>query len=76
MTESMEGQVFEMCDLSKGIEERGIRKGRREGRMEAKTETEISAIKSLMNKLKMTAEQAMDILDISMDRRAEYVNMI
>lgn len=64
MTEVLERQVEEMCNLSKGVEEKGVEK------------TELLAIKNLMQKLKMTAEQAMDTLDIASDKRAKYSSMI
>ncbi len=57
-----------MCNLSKGVEEKGIQKG-----YEA---AELQNIKNLMQKLKMTAEQAMDALDIALDKRAKYSSMI
>ena len=68
MTEVLERQVEEMCNLSKGVEEKGIQKG-----YEA---AELQNIKNLMQKLKMTAEQAMDALDIALDKRAKYSSMI
>ncbi len=68
MSEILERQVFEMCNLSKGVEEKGIEKG---------TEiAELSAIENLMQKLKMSAEQAMETLDIAIDKRARYHTMI
>ena len=60
MTETLQRQVYDMCNLSKGVEEKGFEKA------------ELSAIKNLMQKLKMTAEQAMETLDISADKRAHY----
>ncbi len=76
MTEVLERQVFEMCNLSKGVEEKGIKKGIEKG-MEKGTEiAELSAIENLMQKLKMSAEQAMETLDIAIDKRARYHTMI
>ncbi len=49
-----------MCNLSEGVERRGIRKGRCED------------IKNLMKNLKMTCEQAMDALGIPEEEREEY----
>ena len=47
-----------MCNLSKGVEERGIAI-----RMERGTETTtLNAIRNLMETLKLTAEQAMEAL--------------
>lgn len=49
-----------MCNLSKGVENRGIRKGIIQGREEEK----LNSIRSLMKKLNLTLEQAMDVLDV------------
>ena len=59
--------------------EEGLKEGREEGREEGRRElaaSEISAIRNLMLKLKMTAEQAMDTLDIDADKRKVYSDMI
>lgn len=34
MTQKLESEVSLMCNLSKGVEEKGIQKGRQEGRQE------------------------------------------
>lgn len=68
MTETLERQVSDMCNLSEGIME----KGRKEG-----SESALAAsIKSLMDKLKMTAEQAMDALSIPESERQKYKALI
>lgn len=72
MTEILERQVETMCNLSKGIEEKGIEKGIEKGYEAA----ELQNIKNLMQKLKMTAEQAMDMLDIASDKRVKYSSML
>ena len=70
-----------MCNLSKGVENRGIRKGIIQGREEEK----LNSIRSLMKKLNLTLEQAMDVLDVPkseqenmrifMDSSAHSINM-
>ena len=60
MTTTIESEVSQMCNLSEGVERRGIRKGRCED------------IKNLMKNLKMTCEQAMDALGIPEEEREEY----
>ena len=52
MTKKLEGEVAEMCNLSEGIEQRGIQKGRME------------SIQNLMKNLKLSMEQAMTALGI------------
>lgn len=72
MTETLERQVEDLCNLSEGVWEKGMEKGMEKGYEIA----ELSAIKNLMHRLKMTAEQAMDALDIADDKRAKYSSMI
>lgn len=76
MTEVLERQVTEMCNLSKGVEEKGIQKGIQKGIEKGYEAAELQNIKNLMQKLKMTAEQAMDTLDIASEKRAKYSSMI
>ncbi|MCD8021300.1 MAG: Rpn family recombination-promoting nuclease/putative transposase [Clostridiales bacterium] len=73
MTKKIESEVSEMCNLSKGVEERGISKGitigRTEGitigRTEGRTQAMVECIRILMDREECTAEVAMDILKIS-----------
>lgn len=64
MTEALERKVDDMCNLSKGVEEKGFEKA------------ELQNIKSIMQNLKLTAEQAMEALNIAMDKRAKYNAML
>lgn len=72
LEENIEEEVSGMCNLSQGIWEMGMREGMREGIEKA----ELSAIENIMLKLKITAEQAMDMLDIAADRRTEYISLL
>lgn len=56
----MESEVFEMCNLSEGIEQKGIEIGIERER-EAGT---LRFIENLMDTLKLTAEQAMAALKV------------
>ncbi len=50
MTQALESEVSLMCNLSKGVEEKGIEKGRQEGRREGRQEgilAMVSALKDL-----------------------------
>ena len=60
MTEKFEREVSEMCDLSKGVEERGIQKGIQR------------AAQNLMKNMKLSFKQAMDTLEIPEDEREKY----
>lgn len=68
MTKILEREVSAMCNLSKGIEARGIAIG-------VETTT-LNAIRNLMESLKMTAEQAMEILKVSETEKDKYIGML
>ena len=60
MTERIESEVSEMCNLSEGIEQRGIQKER------------LNSIQNLMKNLKLPLEQAMAALGIPKDEWETY----
>lgn len=64
MTETLEGEVSDMCNLSKGVEELGIRKGRQEGLRDS--------LQNLMKNMKLSLEQAMNALEIPEEERDKY----
>ena len=80
MTRTMEQEVSVMCNLSKGVMEKGIAKGRAEGRAEgvAKGMTNgiLSSIKSLMETMGMTIEQAMAALKVPEDEKQKYMDLM
>jgi hypothetical protein len=47
-----------------------------EGYVEGKTEAKVFALKKLMKKLDLSAEKAMDILDVPIDDRQKYAAML
>ena len=47
MTQTLESEVSLMCNLSKGVEEKGIEKGRQEGRQEGRREGIIAMVSAL-----------------------------
>ena len=53
-----------MCNLSKGVEEKGIEIGT------------LRAIQNLMETLKLTAEQAMSALKVPDSEQVKYANML
>lgn len=61
-----------MCDLSEGVERRGIAKGKVEGRVEGRVEMGQEALEALMDTAHVTLEQAMDLLRVSADERPRY----
>ena len=57
-----------MCNLSKGVQERGIACGLETGTL--------NAIRNLMETLKLTAEQAMEALKVPEAEKAKYAGML
>ena len=56
----------------KGIEE-GIKEGRKEGIKEGREEAQLTAIKNIMQSLKMTAKQAMEVLKVPGSEQEKYL---
>ncbi len=76
MTKTLESEVSAMCNLSKGVEERGIARGLEQG-LERGLETgTLNAIRNLMETMKLTAEQAMEALKVLEAEKAKYVGML
>ena len=61
MTETIESEVSQMCNLSDGVERQGIEKGLKQGLQTAR----YNAVKNLMKNLNLTCEQAIKALGIS-----------
>ena len=76
--------VRKMCKLIEDLTEElykeelaeGRAKAKAEGRAEAEKNTLLDNIRSLMKKLNLTAQQAMDVLDVPADKQKEYVALI
>ena len=68
MTQELEREVSEMCNLSDGVEQKGIAKGIAKGIM--------FSIQSLMESMGWTIEQAMDALQIPTEERNGYLSML
>ena len=72
MTQTFDKEVSDMCNLSKGIIEESLA----EGRVEGEEKATLKAICSVMDKLKMTAEQAMEFLNVNKDDYAKYEELL
>ena len=68
MTRRLEREVSELCNLSKGVEENGIKKGIKEGIKEGI----LTSIQNLMESMNWTAEQAMEALKIPEAEWSQY----
>ena len=72
MTETLEEEVLQMCNLSEGVLDRG----RAEGRAEGIAETTLASIKNLMETLGLTIEQAMAALKVPEIDRRKYAKQL
>lgn len=68
MTEEFDKEVSDMCNLSKGVEERGIRIGMQQAIL--------NSIQNLMETLNLESDKAMDALRIPNEDRCEYRRML
>ena len=64
MTQELEREVSGMCNLSDGVEQKGITKGI------------VSSLRNLMESMGWSIEQAMDALQIPTEERQTYANML
>ena len=84
LTPSLEKGVDTMCNLSEGLVEdvlkQGRKQGRKEGRKEGRKQGEESAtvknLKAIMQKMHLTAEEAMDMFDIPATKRPRYAELL
>ena len=72
MTRTMEQEVSVMCNLSKGVREKGIAEGLTKGH----TERALSDLRSLMETLGLTIEQAMAALKVPENERQKYMDLL
>ena len=68
MTKTLEREVTSMCNLSQGVEEKGIAKG--------EERNQIESIHKLMKKLGMTAKEAMDFFEIPNEQRVRLSSLL
>ena len=72
INDNIEKEMDHMCNLSKGVENRGIRKGIAQGHEEER----LNSIKSLMETLNLTIDQAMQALKTPSSEREKYAQML
>ena len=61
-----------MCNLSKGVEEKGMAKGMAKGM----TDAILVSIKNLVKNMGVSVEQAMSVLEIPEDERQKYIELL
>lgn len=76
MTQELEREVSEMCNLSEGVEQKGIAKGIAKGRTYGIVEGIATSIRNLMESMGWSIEQAMDALQIPTEERNAYLNIL
>ena len=70
------GKPENMCEVLDCAEARGVIKGREEGRQEGIDESRLESIRNIMDGLKFTAQQAMDVLKIPVSERGRYIDKL
>ena len=76
MTQELESEVSEMCNLSERVEQKGIEKGIAKGRTYGIVEGIATSIRNLMESMGWSIEQAMYALQIPTEERNGYLNML
>lgn len=80
ITPSLEKGVDTMCNLSEGLVEDGIEEGMKKGMKKGMEKGEESAtirhLKNIMQKMHLTAEEAMDMFDIPDAKRPRYAELL
>jgi hypothetical protein len=69
-------EVRKMCKTIQDLFKEELDEARNATRDEAKKENLLDNIRKIMKKLNLTAQQAMDILDVPADKQKEYVALI
>ncbi len=72
MTETLEAEVHQMCNLSEGVRDLG----RAEGRVEGRAEGFLASIRSLMSNTGWPLEKAMEILGVPETDRPKYADLL
>ena len=79
MTGQLEREVSDMCNLSEGVEqkgiEKGIEKGRQEGIEKGRRVTIIHSVKEIQQKLGMSPEEALELLAIPKEEWSRYIDI-
>ncbi len=65
-----------MCNLSKGVREKGRAEGHAEGRAEGMADGILASIKKIVKNMGISIEQAMSVLEIPEDERQKYMDLL
>ena len=73
MTQTMDREVSLMCNLSQGVENRGIEKGMKQGLEQGYENGLLVALKNIMGSMGLSADEAMNALRIPETDRQSYL---
>ncbi len=76
MTKEIEEEVAEMCNLGMAVELKGVEKGVAQGIKQGVEIKLLEDIRSLMKTLKLSAEQAMDALQVPKEEQSYYADKL
>lgn len=72
MTQAMERKVTEMCNLSKGVIEKGVAQGMAQGMAQGI----LASLRNLVKNMGVSVEQAMSVLEIPETERQKYMDLL
>ncbi len=76
MSDDMETEVLGMCNLSEGVFNKGWEAGIEKGIEKGMESTWLVSIKNLIHTANVSAEQAMEMLMVPVDKRKEYAKKL
>lgn len=76
MTQEMIGEVSSMCNLSEGVERRGIAKGIAKGKEQGHTEATLAYIKNLTETMGLSVQQAMVAMKVPEEEQTKYADLL
>ena len=76
MTEILEAEVHQMCNLSQGVMDLGRAEGMAQGMEKGMVEGLLASIRALMSSMGWSAEQAMEALKLPETDRLKYTDLL
>ena len=76
MSEEMQTEVYEMCDYSLGVFDKGVEKGIAQGIEKGMEKNLLENIKSVMEGLSMPLENVLELLKVPKSDYAKYEELL
>ena len=76
LEESMEGETVNMCKALQDWAAEEREEGREEGIAMGKIEQQLTNLRALMANMRLSAEKAMDVLNVPLEERARYMELM